>query len=91
MSATDKLLKDNQKLRIIINLKRNAKLKTQKSSWAVDKETLVPCRQRTEESDDQAQDLIISCRIPEKGELSVLQSLTCQSPWWRKMSQSEPC
>lgn len=91
LSVIDELEKNNQKLRIIINLKRNIKLNTQKSSWVADKETLIPWMQRTEESEDQAQDLIMSCRILEKGEFSVLQSLTCQSPWWRKMLWSEPC
>lgn len=52
---------------IVINLKRNVKLETQKSSWVANKETLIPWMQRTEEFEDQAQDLIMSCRIPEKG------------------------
>lgn len=71
MSVIDELEKDNQKLRIIINLKRHVKLKTQKSSWVADKETLIPWKQGTEESEDQAQDLIMSCRIPEKSEFSI--------------------
>lgn len=42
LSVIDELEKNNQKLRIIINLKRNIKLNTQKSSWVADKETLIP-------------------------------------------------
>ena len=52
------LERDNERLRVI-NHQLKATCETQRVSLAVQKETLISCRQRAEQAKDQSQDLII--------------------------------